>query len=495
MKTWLFWDWWHIEHQDNLELCQGEPEWVPEATYEDPTLDYLGSIPAVYRDTTWGQWRMLYPGSGYPLTLMGAESDDGVHWHPMNRPDVQPPGEKYAPNHLFTVESASGGPVYIDPVAKDDRPFKLYCVQRGGPAAKRAQLQQDSYFHEVVKGEGVKPWMAENRIATSEDGLNWRLEEDANWTFPQWHPDTPASCFYNGDLGLYTLVTRPGHGDRRVATLTSDDALNWSNLQLAMQPDPMDPPQTQFYSMPTWPYEGNFVGFLWIAHFSNSRRLDRFNQLWGTIDSQITYSLDGVHFQRGFRRPFMRLNEPGLPGSGVIYPTCLVQTDQELRIYSSATRDLHHQNANAQFLRKGESPPAAVIMHTLRKDGFNYLASKGNWADLITKPLVLKMPELQMNALAPYGEVTFQLTDLVSRPIEGFTFGDCIPFRTDDRLDWQVRWEGKTLDEVVGRVIRLEMQFRHARIFALRGDFHFADALDVALIEDGKKIDTTLFDF
>ena len=41
MKTWLFWDWWHIEHQDNVALRQGRPRWVREATYEDPVFDYV----------------------------------------------------------------------------------------------------------------------------------------------------------------------------------------------------------------------------------------------------------------------------------------------------------------------------------------------------------------------------------------------------------------------------------------------------------------------
>ena len=50
MRTWLFWDTWHLEHQDNVELCQGRPEWIPEATYEDPGFDYLGCWPQVYRD-------------------------------------------------------------------------------------------------------------------------------------------------------------------------------------------------------------------------------------------------------------------------------------------------------------------------------------------------------------------------------------------------------------------------------------------------------------
>jgi hypothetical protein len=67
----------------------------------------------------------------------------------------------------------------------------------------------------------------------------------------------------------------------------------------------------------------------------------------------------------------------------------------------SGDRDLHHQYVKSQFVRKGKQPPTAIIMHTLRKDGFMYLASRGNWASLTTKPLALFSPELRLNVLAP----------------------------------------------------------------------------------------------
>jgi len=488
MQTWLFWDLWHIEHQDNIELCQGQPEWQSEATYEDPGVDYLGFWPTVYRDESCNLWRMLYFGSGFPLTLMGAESEDGIHWRPLKRDDIHPGGEKLAANHLFTVEAANGGPVYLDPARSDGRPFKFYCIQRGGPAAERAQLDEKSYFHEIVTGEGVKPWVAAQLMASSADGLRWRIEDDVRWGRHPWHPDPPICCFFNHHLEQHTMLTRPGWGDRRIAVQTSPDARNWSGPELLMQPDPVDPPQVQFYGMPVVPYEGSYVGFLWVFHSSSADRLRRFNQLWGRIDSQLVYSFDGSHFQRGTRECFIPLNPPGLPGSGVIYPTCLVEVDGELRIYSAATRDLHHQYAHNQFIRKGGIPPASILLHTLRKDGFTYLSSAGNWARFISKPLALSKPELRLNALAPHGEVRFQISDLESHPINGFTFDECVPFREDDCLDWLLRWRHTDLGRLLSRPVRLEVLFRHARIYAFRGEFHFLDALDVALLEDGKEI-------
>ncbi len=495
-KTWLFWDCWHVEHQDNVELCQGTAEWQPEATYEDANFDYLAFWPCVWRDEAAGNWRMLYFATGIPLTLMGAESDDGIHWKPLDRPDIEVHGTKYAANHLFTLSSANGGPMYMDPIAADGKRFKFYAVQRGGAAAERAKHDPNSYFHEIVTGEGVKSYLADNVIVTSADGLHWQVEPDARWGGPPWHPDPPINCYYNPQRGEHMMITRPGWGDRRIAMQTSSDALEWSNLEMIMEPDPLDPPQTQFYGMKVVPYAGSFAGLLWVARFGSSHRLQRFNQLWGPIDCQLTYSHDGVNFHRGLREPLVPLNEPGQPGSGVIYPTTVIEHGNQLRIYSGGSRDLHHQYAKTQFVPKGKQPPTAILLHTLRKDGFMYLASKGNWASLITKPLAIFAPELRVNVLAPHGEIVFQVTDILSKPLKGFTFDDSVPMREIDATDAPIRFRDKAdLSELQGKPIRLEMRFRHARIHAVRGHFHWLDALDVALLKDGQPIDATFMDY
>jgi hypothetical protein len=203
-----------------------------------------------------------------------------------------------------------------------------------------------------------------------------------------------------------------------------------------------------------------------------------------------------MNFHRGLREPLIPLNELGQPGCGVVYPTTVLEHDGQLRIYSGASRDLHHQYVKSQFVRKGKQPPTAIIMHTLRKDGFMYLASQGNWASLTTKSLALFSPELRLNVLAPYGELVFQVTDLLSKPIAGYTFDDCVPLKEVDALDAPLRFRDKAdLSELMNRPIRLQIKFRGARIHAMRGQFHWLDALDVALLKDGKPIDREFFDF
>jgi hypothetical protein len=107
----------------------------------------------------------------------------------------------------------------------------------------------------------------------------------------------------------------------------------------------------------------------------------------------------------------------------------------------------------------------------------------------------LQAPELFLNVEAPYGDVLFQLCNLLSQPLDGFTFEDACAMAQLESLRHPLQWKQKALAEVSGKVVRLQLKFRHARIYALHGDVHFADALDVALIDDGKAIDASFMDF
>ena len=56
-------------------------------------------------------------------------------------------------------------------------------------------------------------------------------------------------------------------------------------------------------------------------------------------------------------------------------------------------------------------------------------------------------------------------------PLEGYTFEDCEPFSGDD-VDWTPRWKGgKTLSQLAGKALRLEVQLDSSRLYAIRGDF------------------------
>ena len=207
----------------------------------------------------------------------------------------------------------------------------------------------------------------------------------------------------------------------------------------------------------------------------------------------MAYSYDGVRFFRGLREPFVQMNAPGEHGCNGIQSSCIVTADDEIRIFSCGSKVAHGLAYLAR--RDGVKDIDALLVHRLRKDGFMYLDSGGNWASFVSKPMVLFDGELTMNAAAEFGAVHYQLTDIASEPIEGFTFDDCQPAAGGDWLRWPLRWRGKAADELVGKIVRLQVRFHFGRIYAFRGNFHFIDAQDWHLIRDGQPIDPSLFDF
>ena len=58
-----------------------------------------------------------------------------------------------------------------------------------------------------------------------------------------------------------------------------------------------------------------------------------------------------------------------------------------------------------------------------------------------------------------------------SEEVEGYGHEDCIPFSGDSR-DWVPKFKsGKTLDDLKGRTVILEIKFSDGILYSLEGDF------------------------
>lgn len=495
----LFFDLWKLDYWDNVELRKGQPRWEPEGTYMDPSVDLAGVyFPTVWQDTKSGKFRMVHSVKWSPFTMMAAESDDGIHWRPLPVPAAEPEGGKLAPNHIFTAPGTSGGCAYINPNAPDGFTFRIFGRQHGTIVYERALATPKHHWHKIAKQEGQKRYMGEAVTLVSKDGLHWETKVGGKWNWAQrdWNPEPPVFAFHNPHIGQHTMIARPGWGDRRQAIRTTSDLAKWSNPELLFQPDPLDnQAPIGMYGMPVHPV-GNgagFVGLLWIFHNSSSEPVRSFNQFFGTMDAQLTYSYDGVRWNRGPRDAFIPLNPIPMPGSAQMRVGSIVETDTEVLIYSEAHRGAHGRE-RSERKRVGKSVTSLGV-HRLRKDGWMFLRSRGDWGRIQTKPFVLKTPEIKLNAQANHGRVLFQLTDEKSQPVPGFEFENCVPLRGAEALAHELQWKKQDLQEALGKVLRLELKFHDANIYALDMKHHFLDAQDQWLLKDGKPIDALLFDF
>lgn len=495
----MFFDLWKLDYWDNVELKQGEPTWEPEGAYMDPSVEMGGVyFPTVWRDANTGAWRMVHSIKWSPFTMMAAQSDDGIHWRPLPVADLEPEGGKLAPNHIFTAPSTSGGVAYINPNASDGYTFRIFGRQHGKIVFDRALATPGHRWHELAKAEGIKKYMGEAVTLVSRDGLHWETKIGGKWDWAQrdWHPEPPVFAFHNPRTRKHTMIVRPGWGDRRQCIRTSTDLAKWTDPELLFQPDALDTAAPiGMYGMPVLPVGdgAGFVGLLWIFHNSSSKPVNSFNQFFGTMDAQLTYSYDGDRWFRGPRKPFIELNPIPKLGSAQLRVGSIVETDEEVFIYSEAHRGAHGRERSEK--RRVGKQITSLGVHRLRKDGWMCLRSRGDWGRIQTKPFALRQPEIRINAQANYGEIRFQLTNERSEPLPGYGFDDCIPLRGKESLAHAMRWKKVKLEDAVGKVLRLELKFHDANVYALDMEHHFLDAQDMWLVKDGKPVEALLFDF
>ncbi|MEM7143794.1 MAG: hypothetical protein AAF591_01585 [Verrucomicrobiota bacterium] len=492
----LFWDLWKLDAWNNLEHVQEQATYRPEGDFA-PRLD-SGKGPSktfVYRDQETGRWRMIYNMGYSPVILMTAESNDGINWTPESHPEIEVSGPKWSPNHIFSLADTAMGGIFHDPVAADGLPFKAFAHQSGDTVLNEILANPDHHWHSIAKNEGPKKYFKSGIMLASSDGIEWQAKPDYRWDQPHWQPEPYFFGYHHPPTNSFGMTVRPGWGDRRVAVQFSPDFKSWSDPELLLQMDPLDVEgPVGFYGMPVFPVGNAYVGLLWVFHNSSSKRLESFNQFFGTMDCQLAYSYDGKRFVRGKRHPLIPLNPSGAFGSAQIRAFSLVETDDEIRIYAASSMAPHGLERTHQ--KKSPEPVSAVTLHTLRKDGFYSLQSRGDWATFLTKPLTIFSPNLSLNADAAHGTIQYQVTDHESHPVEGFTFDDCIPIEGEDSITSPLQWKNQdSLNPIVGKAVRLEFRFQNARIYALYADYHFLDAQDKWLLLDNKDIDRNRFDF
>jgi hypothetical protein len=461
-----FFDDWQLISYSNLKRMQGKPKYVPEATLEDELCEGCWDFPLVARLPESGKYVGLYGAApatdeieSYDIPegtdqnvlprspiICYTESEDGIHW---KKPDLTGKakfeGPVRAKNQVFGVNGGvEGGPAYFDPYESDPhRRFKLLI----------------NYL--PAKGKSTKACRA---LAVSRDGISWKL---GNVFADQEATDTPTSVFYNPLRKSYVFNVRRYNGDRRIFFFETKDWVNFTEPELIMHPGPLDPPLVGFYGMPVIRYETLFIGLLWrILCDPNTHMLPN-----GSIDCDLAYSYDGEHFNRTFHNAFIDRNELGCHGGGCIYvASMLVDENNQIRFYSGGSRAEHYQNQNLT--------DAALMLHTLRLDGFVYMATPAGKGYLRTRPLCINGPDLRINARSPYGGIRVRVLDEKGVEIPGYGFNDCVPLLGDE-LFWTPRWKGgKTVAGVKSHKRRqFEIEIVTGEIYAIRGDFELLKSL------------------
>jgi hypothetical protein len=244
-----------------------------------------------------------------------------------------------------------------------------------------------------------------------------------------------------------------------------------------MQVDSLDEPLAEMYGLQGFSYDGWYIGMP-IIYGEFGRGL--FNRGdGGTLKAHLAYSLDGNHWHRSLRKPFLSGDAPeDVSALGyenkMLWPMSMVKDQNgDLLIYAGATK-LEHGEA---FHVKGGT---AIHVYRLRRDGFVYLKTgKSDEESVVaTRENIWNGGELHINLKAEKATVAiYESTGEWLKNIngecrlaEGYGHEDCVAF-SGDSTDWTVEFKnGKTLDQFIGKTIVVELKIKNGEVYSLSGD-------------------------
>ena len=407
-----------------------------------------------------------------PVTCL-ATSEDGIHWQ---RPElglvefqgstannIIPPGIVTAPSFLDRHER--------DPAKR----YKLLDWTKDTTKPMRADL----YFS--ADGFAWTPHAGNPVIDTTPVVGRWGPTYLMGWDPIR---ETYAAYVENSHH------MRAPFGKRIIGRAESPDMVHWTEPETVLIPDERDFPDTEFYRLVVIPYEGIYVGLLWIFRTTNVSH-----------HPEVIVSRDGFHWERPYREPFIFRGGRRVEfDSSNVYVQNVIVHDDRVLLYYLGT---NHRSPE-QMRDLGDAATAAVGLAGCPLDGFVSVdggkgwvttdlgpadlarignresllyVSKGpeSFSHLVTRSFGFTGSQLHLNcgttpiAAGPgLGEVRVEVLTSNHRKIEGFTFDDANPI-TESNLDQVVSWNGNAdVSRLQGRPIKLRFYFKNAKLYSFQ---------------------------
>lgn len=424
----------------------GEKNLASDRPWENAMLNWFTVIQDGPR---YRMWYECYDVPGWPTaddtSFCYAESTDGVHWTKPNLGLFSYQGGTNN-NILFRLigpptanSRVHGTGVFIDPTAPPEARYK--CVSQG-------RFEQN--FDPPYRIAGMQ----------SPDGLRWTRHPEPICSI---FADSQYGGFWDARLKKYVLYGRVGGRGRSLGRSESDSFHHFEPLQLVLQTDDQDPPDTDLYNPAPmrYPFAANAY-FMFPSMYQHKPE---------TLDIRMAVSRDGVHWTWPERVPFIPLGQAGEFDTGSLYiGQGMIRKGNELWQYYSGAPLRHHEAelenlvkpANARFFGRVVS----------RVDGFVSVdAGTAATGGFVTPPLTFTGNILKLNLVVrPGGSLRVGLRDENDRIIPGYDIADCPPIGggTDD-VDLLVRWtSGGEIGTRALKPTKLCFELKDASLYAFR---------------------------
>ncbi|MBM3933439.1 MAG: hypothetical protein FJ319_03915 [SAR202 cluster bacterium] len=322
---------------------------------------------------------------------------------------------------------------------------------------------------------GMKHGMADD-LAWSEDGIHW-TPDPASPVFAG-RNDTFVNVVHNEDRDVFMMYRRAtvnAHESRKFAYSESRDLVSWTQPEVILDMDEMDPPA--LYDFVVSKYGGLYLGMFCSfyaanAGYKNGSRLWRHGHVEKNlqIDVQLAWSRDGKTWDRHPRRPIFIVNGPWAKESAydrgmIIGCQGMIEMGEEVYIYYSGSSLLHTTMPGTY---------GNFCLATIRKDGFVSLGTLGESEHpgyMLTKPLLCPGGKLRINAkTAPGGRILVAVRDgngvQDGNWFEGWNFEDMKPF-AGDNTSHVFEWNGHAnFDAFKGKSVRLHFWMENAEMYS-----------------------------
>jgi hypothetical protein len=421
-------------------------------------------------DGAYHMWYAAYGGQGPEGEESGprfdcyAFSTDGVRWEKPELGLVEHNGTKA--NNIVRVYSI--GQVFVDPFDAPARRFKSVQYQAPRPYAGWLPATK-------VRGGSIY-------LAYSPDGRRWDLEPEPVLPF---YSGAPSSTVWDEKLQkwiVYLRVNPQGHPEdpwgRHLAfarievekealakpyPFTPDPSKRLNEygsyvdptyeFPIVMQTDDTDPDH-EVYTMNAvkYPDADLYVAF---PNFWYPTTSDR-------DDVQFAFSRDGIHWQRPFRQPAIRL---GMPGSGkqgyITAAEGMIRRGDEIWVYYTGLPE-KHMAPNVRW----ESINARAIF---RLDGFISADADYRGGELTTRPLVFAGRFLRLNLdTSAGGSTRVEVQDESGQPLRGYSLKDADQLNGNSTR-MQVSWGARPdLGSHAGKPVRLRFVMRNCKLYAFQ---------------------------
>ena len=303
------------------------------------------------------------------------------------------------------------------------------------------------------------------RLIGSQDGIHWDADSDVR--LKHIHSDTLNSIVYDAARKRYFMTCRAKDryrrlkggmldmgASRRISFLTSDQL--WTEWQEApralLTPDEVDAESRFhfFYGMPVHHHAGIYWGFLWVFRMNDP------------IHTELVTSRDGVHWRRSpARLPLIPLGEDGAWDDGMTFGgPHWVEVGDEWWFYYAG-----HDGGHDSPHRK-----AAIGLATCKQERLIGLHGPQNGGGVVVTRLI-KWPggELFINAASrgDDAKLSVRVSDAIRNPLAGFDHADCVPF-PGDAVRHKITWAGgRSLANLKGKAVRLEVFLQNADLFTV----------------------------